>query len=153
MKIACLTFVTVICTINVIACLRQAWVLWRKKIHLCTGRIVAARMASAEECLGGGNPLTMFWPEVEYEYQAGGGMLIGNRISMSSQKTSVRAEVERKLAAYPVAKEVRVFYDSDNNADAYLKNPKKQIINFLFIALGMTVFGGLMNWMIWAVVG
>ena len=45
----------------------------------------------------------------------------------------------------------RVFYDSDNIADAYLNNPKKQIINFLFIALGMTVLGGLMNWMIWVV--
>lgn len=94
----------------------------------------------------------MFWPEVEFEYHPGGGKLTGNRISMAVTKTSVRAEVERKIAAYPVAKEVLVFYDSDNIADSYLKNPKKQIINFLFIALGMTVFGGLIDWMIWVFV-
>ena len=68
--------------------------------------------------------MTMFWPEVEFEYDPGGGKLTGNRISMAFTKTSVRPEVERKMAAYPVAKEVRVFYDPDNITDAYLKNPK-----------------------------
>lgn len=152
MKIACLVFVTAIAMVNVIAGLRQAWVLFRKKIYQCPGRIVASRTASAEEWQGGDNKLTMFWPEVVYEYEPGCGRFTGNRISMAFIKTSVRAKVDREVAAYPVGRDVRVFYDPGDVADSYLKDPRKHVFTSLFIALGMAAFGGLMNWMIWVFV-
>ena len=152
MKIACLAFVTAIALINVIAALRQAWQLFQKKIYQCPGRIVASRIGSAEEWQGGNNKLMMYWPEVEFEYDAGGGTLIGNRISTTFLKTSKRREIDRIVAVYPIGKEVKVFYNPDDVTDAYLKDPRKHIPTFLFIALGMALFGGLMDWMIWVVV-
>ncbi len=152
MKYACLAFITLIALVNVIAGLRQAWVLFRKKIYQCPGWIVASRVGGAEEWLGGQNKLAMFWPEVEYEYETGGGQLTGNRISLAFIKSSVRAEVVKKIAVYPVGKAVRVFYNADDSTDAYLKDPRKHISTFLLWAIGMIVFGGLMDWMILKVV-
>ena len=152
MKIACLAFITVIALVNVIGSLRQAWVLFRKKIYQCPGHIVASRVGGAEEWQGGSNKLTMFWPDVEYEYDLGGGKLTGNRISMAFTSTSVHAEVEKKIATYPLGKAVRVFYNADDPTDAYLKDPRKHILTFLLWAVVMIVFGALMNLMIWKVV-
>jgi hypothetical protein len=113
---------------------------------------VVSRVGNAEESQDGENKLTMFWPEVEYEYEPGGGKLTGNRISMASIKTSVRAEIEKKIAVYPVGKNITVFYNASDLTDAYLKDPKRHIGTFLLTALSMMVFGGLMNWMIWSMV-
>lgn len=152
MKVACFAFVAAIVLINVIAGLRQAWVLYRKKIYQCPGVVVASRIGSSEEWQDWDNKLPMFWPEVEYEYEPGGGRLTGNRISMAFRKTSVRAEVMKKIAFYPVGKNVRVFYNAHDTTDAYLKDPRRDIGTSLLWALGMAIFGGLMNWMIWVAV-
>ncbi len=149
MKIACLIFISVIVLVNVIAGLRQAWILFRKKIYQCPGRIVASRIGGALEQQDGDNKLNMFWPEVEYEYEPAGPRMTGNRISLAFVKTSVRAGIERQIAAYPVGDTVRVFYNADDVTEAYLKDPRKHIWTSLAWAFGMVVFGVLMNWMIW----
>ena len=152
MKFACLATVTIIVLVNVIVCLRQSWVLLRKKIYQCRGSIVVSRVGGAEEWQDGRDKLAMFWPEVVYEYDLGSGKLTGNRISMAFRKSSNRAEVEKIISVYRVGKEVKLFYNPDDVTETYLKNPKRQISTFLLIALGMAVFGALMDWMIWVVV-
>lgn len=152
MKIACMAFVSLIALVNIVAGIKQALVLFRKKIWICNGVISRSGIGDAEEWQDGTNKLRMYWPEVEYEYEPDGIKLIGNRISLGFSKTSVRAEIEKKIAAYPEGKPVRVFYNADDSADAYLKDPGKHIWTFLFRAFGMLVFGGLMNFMIWKVV-
>ena len=75
--------------------------------------------------------------------------MTGNRISLAFVKTSVRAQIERQIAAYPAGDTVSVFYNADDVTEAYLKDPGKHIWNSLAWAFGMVVFGVLMNWMIW----
>jgi len=152
MKIACLIFISVIVLVNVIAGLRQAWSLFTRKIYQCPGWIVASRVGGALEHMESDGKLAMFWPEVEYEYEPGGQKMTGNRISLAFVKTSVRADVEKRVAAYPVGKAVSVFYNANDATEAYLKDPRKHIWTSLAFAIGMVVFGLLMNWMIWTFV-
>src|SRR6478609_1863237 len=134
MKIACIAFISLIALVNIVAGIKQAFVLFRKKIWICNGVISRSEIGEAEEWQDGSNKLRMYWPEVEYEYEPGGIKLTGNQISMAFIKTSVRAEVEKKIAAYPEGKPVRVFYNADDSTDAYLKDPRKHIWTFLFWA-------------------
>ena len=97
MKFACLAFVTIIVLVNVIVCLRQSWVLFRKEIYQCRGSIVVSRVGSAEEWQDGSNKLAMFWPEVVYEYDLGSGKMTGNRISMVFHKSANRAGWRRSF--------------------------------------------------------
>ncbi len=152
MKIACYIFITLISLVIVVAGIWQAYGLSRKRICGCNGVIVLATIGEADEVLGGDNPLRMYWPVVEYEYTVSGQTLKGERISIAGGKTSVRSEAEKRLRCYAVGKQVKVFYNADDAAEAYLKNPRKHIWSFLCWAFGMTLFGALMNFMIWKVV-
>ncbi|MEO5715723.1 MAG: DUF3592 domain-containing protein [Luteolibacter sp.] len=149
MKIACYIFITLISLVNVVAGLKQAYVLLRKKIRICDGRIVLSKVGEVEEWYGGDNELKMFWPVVEFEYVLIGRTMRGDRISLASSKTSKRSQAEKKMCHYPEGKRVRVFYNADDPAECYLKNPRQQIATFLAWAAGMIVFGAVMNLMIW----
>ncbi len=152
MRIACMAFVSLIALVNIVAGMKQALALVRKRIKICNGVISRSRIGEAEEWQGHANKLRMYWADVEFEYQVSGRTKLGTRISMVSSKSSKRAEVEKQLSRYPEGRVVSVFYNADDFDEAYLKNPKKHIPTFLLIALGMLVFGGLMNFMIWKVV-
>lgn len=149
MKIACTLFVTLIALVNVVAGLRQAYALLKKKVCICEGRIVASRLGQTEEWHGGSNKLMMYWPVVEFEYEAGGRRLEGDRISFATSRTSEKATAEKRLRFYPEGKRVKVFYNPDDLSEAWLKNPRKHIWTSLCVAFGMLVFGvavGLMMW-------
>ncbi len=152
MKIACYLFITLISVVNVVAGIRQAYELFRKRICGCNGVIVLATIGEADDELGGDHPLRMFWPVVEYEYSVSDQTLKGDRISIASSKTSVRSEVEKRLRYYAVGKQVKVFYNADDAAEAYLKNPRMHIWTSLSLSVGMLIFGAMMNFMIWKVV-
>lgn len=152
MKIFCLIFVNSIVLLNVAAGLRQAWILFRRKIQVCPGVIVSSRLNDEDEWHGGSNKLRMYWPVVEYEYEADGRRLVGNRISMAVVKSSVRKEAEKRLLPYEIGKEVRVFYDASDPSEAWLKNPRNHVGSFAGWAIFMLFFGAAMNFMIWKVV-
>lgn len=152
MKIFCLIFVNSIVLLNVVAGLRQAWLLFRRKIHVCPGVIVSSRLNKQDEWHGGRDKLRMYWPVVEYEYEADGRRLVGNRISMAVVKSSVRKEAEKRQWPYEVGKEVRVFYDASDPSEAWLKNPRDHVSSFAGWAIFMLFFGAAMNLMIWKVV-
>ncbi len=152
MKIACLLFVALIVIVNVVAAIRQVWVLLRTKIDVCNGVIVSSLLGQEEEWHGGDNRLTIYRPLVEFEYEAAGRMMRSDRISFAIVKTSKRSEVEKRLRFYQKGKSVKVFYNADDPAEAYLKNPRNHIWTSVFWGLGMTVFGTAFGTMIWKVV-
>ena len=149
MRIACIFFVTSIALLNVVMGLRQAWILFRKRIDEVNGVIVSSRLGQGEECNGDGDILKLYWPVVEFEYEASGRVMRSDRISFVSSKTSDRSKVEKRLRFYQEGKSVKVFYNPDDSSEAWLKNPRKHIWTFLFWALGMTVFGVAFGMMIW----
>ena len=149
MKIACILFVSSIALLNVVMGLKQAWILFRKRIHEVNGVIVSSRLGQGEEYVGEGDMLMMYWPAVEFEYEASGRRMRGDRISFGSSKTSDRAKVRKRLRFYQEGKSVKVFYNPDDPSEAWLKNPRKHIWTFLFWALGMTVFGVVFGMVIW----
>lgn len=152
MKVACILFVATIALVNVVAGFWQAWVLYRKKIHVCNGVIVSSRMEQGDEWHDG-NRLVMYCPRVEFEYEAAGRMMRSDRISFASSRTSDRSVVERRLRFYQEGKSMKVFYNRDDPSEAWLKNPRKHIWTFLFWALGMIVFGVVFGAMLWEFMG
>lgn len=152
MKNFCLAFVSAVVLLNVAAGLRQAWILFRKKIHVCPGVVVASHLNDTDEWLGEADKLRVYWPMVEYEYEADGRRLVGDRISMAVVKSSVREEAEKRLLPYEIGKEVRVFYDASDPTEAWLKNPRNHIASFVGWAIFMTFFGAAMNLLILKVV-
>ena len=149
MKIFCLIFVSAIALLNIVAGLRQAWILIRKKIYVCSGVIVSSRLNDTDEWLGEGDKLRVYWPVVEYEYEADGRRRRGNRISIAIIKTSVRKEAEERLKPYCVGKETRVFYDAADPSEAWLKNPRNHIGTMLGWVVGITILAAALNFMIW----
>ena len=152
MKIFCLIFVNSIALLNVVAGLRQAWILFRKKIYLCPGVIVSSRLNDEDEWHGGCERLRMYWPVVEFEYEAHGRRCKSDRISIAAIKTSVRKEAEKRLEPYRLGKEVSVFYDADNPTEAWLKNPRNHIGTMLGWVIVMAAFCVAMDVMIWKLV-
>ena len=151
MKIACMAFVTLIVLANVVGGLRQAYLLFRKKIQVCSGSIVLAKLGAADEWLSGDGKSAMFWPEVEFDYVIAGRVMKGNQISLARCKTSNRKEVEKRLLRYPRGRVLKVFYNADDPAEAYLRNPRKHIWTSLAVVIGMGVFGVGMDVMLWMV--
>jgi Protein of unknown function (DUF3592) len=148
MKIASVLFVATIALVNVVAGFWQAWVLFRKKIHVGNGVIVSSRLEQGEEWHDG-NKLVMYWPLVEFEYEAAGRMMRSDRISFGSSKTSNRSVVEKRVRFYQEGRNMKVFYNPDDPSEAWLKNPRKHVWTFLCWAFGMIVFGVVFGVMLW----
>ena len=149
MKIACILFVTSIALLNVVMGLRQAWVLFRKRIEGVNGVIVSSRLGQGEECNCDGDMLMMYWPVAEFEYEVSGRMMRSDRISFGNSKRSDRSGVKKRLNFYQEGKSVKVFYNPDEPSEAWLKNPRIHIWTSLLWALGMTVFGVVFGMMAW----
>lgn len=152
MKIVCTLFVTLIVLINVLAGLKQARLLFEKKIRVCDGWIITSRLRQTEEQHDGNNKLMIYWPAVEFEYEASGRRMRGDRISFATSGSSDKAAMEKKLRCYRVGKQVKVFFNPDDPSEAWLKNPRKHIWTFLCWASGMLVFGVAMGLMIWMLI-
>jgi hypothetical protein len=75
---------------------------------------------------------TLYYPNVEYDYEVLGTAYTGNRINFGgSTGNSNRKKSEEILTQYPLGKNVPVYYDSNNPEDAVLERE---------IGVGGTVF-------------
>ena len=107
-----------------------------------TGRIVAAKVGRETQQGDADEPdRTVFFPSIEYEYEAGGMRQRGNRIAFDQRTYSKPGEAEMVLEGFPVGGAVEVFYNPGKPGEAVLE--KRGSSGVVLMAVGglMSVLG------------
>ena len=156
MKIACTLFVLSIVLVNVVAGIRQALRLHRKKFQSCQGVIVTSMVRGADVLDWRENDsrtrVRLFWPRVEYDYVVGGRTFRGDQISFAKVGSSRTGEIKKKLSRYPLGSVVTVFYNEDDSEESYLVHPGKHVRTSLLVVAVISAVGGLLLVMVWSLV-
>ncbi len=105
------------------------------------GRITKSYMRN-EVSYESGN--TLYYPEVEYEYEFFGIFYTGHQINFGgSSGNSSRGISQKTLAQYPLDKNVKVYYDPNNPEEAVLERKMGMggtvflIVGILFILVAL----------------
>ena len=152
MKWFCVIFIGVIGLVNIVASLRQAWRLSRKKVSACPGVITSAELESAKG-MGKMRKLLMHTPKIGYSYVVDGTERHGSRISYVQRSSSDARHFNKLLGRFTPGTGVTVYYDQSDPAECWLSDPRKFVAIHLLFSAGMLVFSVVMITFFWRVVG
>jgi hypothetical protein len=107
------------------------------------GRVVEAFVVEETQVDSEGDSNRVYAPHVVYEYEVNGTLYRGDRLRVGLRSfISSRRKVEQELALYPVGGQVRVYYNSENPAEAVLQ-PGKSSRSALIIGIAFLVIAGI----------
>jgi hypothetical protein len=106
------------------------------------GTVVASRLGQSTN-YGQDGPTVSYYPVIKYEYTIGGQSFAGEKITFGPTETAARsAKAGQVLDAYPVDKQVTVYYDPNNPSDAVLERragggATGWIVGIVFLVAGL----------------
>ena len=151
MKWFCVVFIGGIGLVNIVANLREAWRLSRKKVSECPGVITSAELESSKG-MGKMRNLLMHSPKIGYSYVVDGTERHGSRISHVRRSSSDARHFSKLLRRFSPGTGVTVYYDLDDPAECWLSDPRKFVAIHLWVSAGMLIFSVVMIAFFWGVV-
>jgi hypothetical protein len=111
-----------------------------------SGKVLKAEVEQGESIADeDGMTRTIYYPSVEYEYEVGGQVFTGKKISFGATQTySSNAKAAAELAQYPLGKPVPVYYDPADPGQAVLVRKAKgstlgMIVGIIFLLLSLCI--------------
>ena len=150
MKWFCVIFFGAIGLVNIVANLREARRLSRKKVSVCPGVITSAELESAKG-FGKARHLLIHSPKIGYSYVIDGAERQGSRISHMRRSSSDARDFSKLLGRFSPGTGVTVYYDESDPAECWLIDPRKFVKFHLLVSAGMLLFSVVMIAFFWLV--